>query len=155
MTTIISRDDFKVIHNPSKNQYIFKILFNIYSEDLVKSITKSKIILGATTTEKYDTLVLNATSVKSFADFHKDHTITNGTRRLPMPIISKILYDLSNQLKYLISYKNKTFIGYNTENIVVIDNNKFVHSSNRREGVKISDLSEYPYNREYKGAGRL
>jgi hypothetical protein len=140
MTTIISRDDFKVIHNPSKNQYIFKILFNIYSEDLVKSITKSKIILGATTTEKYDTLVLNATSVKSFADFHKDQTITNGTRRLPIPIISKILYDLSNQLKYLISYKNKTFIGYNTENIVVIDNNKFVYLSN--EYLKDIDTNE-------------
>lgn len=38
---------------------------------------------------------------------------------------------------------------------IYIDNNKFVHSSNKREGVKISDLSEYPYNREYKGAGRL
>ena len=140
MSIIISRDDFKVIHNPSKNQYIFKILFNIYSEDLVKSITKSKIILGATTTEKYDTLVLNATSVKSFADFHKDQTITNGTRRLPIPIISKILYDLSNQLKYLISYKNKTFIGYNTENIVVIDNNKFVYLSN--EYLKDIDTNE-------------
>jgi cell wall-associated NlpC family hydrolase len=38
---------------------------------------------------------------------------------------------------------------------IYIGNNKFVHSSNRREGVKISDLSEYPYNRSYKGAGRL
>jgi lipoprotein Spr len=38
---------------------------------------------------------------------------------------------------------------------IYIGNNKFVHSSNRREGVKISDLNEYPYNREYKGAGRL
>jgi len=140
MTTIISRDDFKVIHNPSKNQYIFKILFNIYSEDLIKSITKSKIILGATTTEKYDTLILNATSIKTFSEFHKDQANTNGTRRLPIPIISKILYDLSNQLKYLISYKNKTFIGYNTENIVVIDNNKFVYLSN--EYLKDIDTNE-------------
>lgn len=38
---------------------------------------------------------------------------------------------------------------------IYIGNNKFVHSSNRREGVKISDLSEYPYNRSYKGVGRL
>jgi len=38
---------------------------------------------------------------------------------------------------------------------IYIGNNKFVHSSNRREGVKISDLSEYPYNRSYKCAGRL
>ena len=38
---------------------------------------------------------------------------------------------------------------------IYIGNNKFVHASNRREGVIISDLSSYPYNRSYKGAGRL
>lgn len=38
---------------------------------------------------------------------------------------------------------------------IFIGNNKFVHASNRREGVIISDLSSYPYNRSYKGAGRL
>jgi lipoprotein Spr len=38
---------------------------------------------------------------------------------------------------------------------IFIGNNKFVHASNRREGVIISDLNSYPYNRNYKGAGRL
>jgi lipoprotein Spr len=38
---------------------------------------------------------------------------------------------------------------------IFIGNNKFVHASNRREGVIISSLSSYPYNRNYKGAGRL
>ena len=38
---------------------------------------------------------------------------------------------------------------------IYIGHNKFVHASNRREGVIISDLSSYPYNRSYKGAGRL
>jgi lipoprotein Spr len=38
---------------------------------------------------------------------------------------------------------------------IFIGNNKFVHASNRREGVIISNLSSYPYNRNYKGAGRL
>lgn len=38
---------------------------------------------------------------------------------------------------------------------IYIGRNKFVHASNRREGVIISDLSSYPYNRNYKGAGRL
>lgn len=38
---------------------------------------------------------------------------------------------------------------------IYIGNNKFVHASNRREGVIISDLNSYPYNRSYKGAGRL
>ena len=38
---------------------------------------------------------------------------------------------------------------------IYIGYNKFVHASNRREGVIISDLNSYPYNRSYKGAGRL
>lgn len=38
---------------------------------------------------------------------------------------------------------------------IYIGRNKFVHASNRREGVIISDLNSYPYNRSYKGAGRL
>jgi lipoprotein Spr len=38
---------------------------------------------------------------------------------------------------------------------IYIGNNKFVHSSNKREGVKVSDLNEHPYNRSYKGAGRF
>jgi len=38
---------------------------------------------------------------------------------------------------------------------IYIGRNKFVHASNRREGVIISDLNSYPYNRNYKGAGRL
>ena len=38
---------------------------------------------------------------------------------------------------------------------IYIGDNKFVHASNRREGVKISDMNSYPYNRSYKGAGRL
>lgn len=38
---------------------------------------------------------------------------------------------------------------------VYIGNNQFVHSANKKEGVKISSLSELRYRRAYKGAGRL
>ena len=38
---------------------------------------------------------------------------------------------------------------------IYIGNNKFVHSSNKREGVKVSDLNEHPYNKSYKGAGKF
>ncbi len=36
-----------------------------------------------------------------------------------------------------------------------IGDNKFVHASNKWEGVKISSLSEDIYRKNYKGAGRL
>ena len=38
---------------------------------------------------------------------------------------------------------------------IYIGNNKFVHSSNKREGVKVSDLNEHRYSKSYKGAGRF
>lgn len=38
---------------------------------------------------------------------------------------------------------------------IYIGNNKFVHSSNKREGVKVSDLNEHRYIKSYKGAGRF
>lgn len=38
---------------------------------------------------------------------------------------------------------------------VYIGNDKFVHAANRKEGVKISSLSEPRYNRAFKGGGRI
>ena len=38
---------------------------------------------------------------------------------------------------------------------IYIGNNKFVHSSNKIEGVKVSDLNEHRYSKSYKGAGRF
>ncbi len=38
---------------------------------------------------------------------------------------------------------------------IYIGENKFVHSANKLEGVKISSLSEDVYRKNYKGAGRL
>ena len=38
---------------------------------------------------------------------------------------------------------------------IYIGNNKFVHSSNKIEGVKVSDLNEHRYIKSYKGAGRF
>lgn len=130
MTTIISKDDFNIIHNYTKNPHIFKIHFNIYSEELINSITKTKIILGTTITNNYHTLIINATSVTTFADFQKEQHILNGTNKIPINIISKLILDLSSQLQYLILYTSKCFLGYHQENIIVIDNNKFIYLSN-------------------------
>lgn len=38
---------------------------------------------------------------------------------------------------------------------VYIGNDKFVHAANKKEGVKISSLSEPRYNRAFKGGGRI
>lgn len=38
---------------------------------------------------------------------------------------------------------------------IYLGDNKFVHASNKRDGVKISDLGEEFYRKHYRGAGRL
>jgi cell wall-associated NlpC family hydrolase len=38
---------------------------------------------------------------------------------------------------------------------IYIGNDRFLHASNRHEGVKISELSEPKYVKSYRGAGRL
>lgn len=139
MKSIVSRDDFQIIHNPSKNPNKFKIIFDLYSEELISSIIKTKIILGATVTDNYDTLIFNATTVKTFDNFHKEQTVLNGTRKLPIQIVSKMIYDLSCQLKYLIIYENKTFLGYNKKNIIVIDDNKYIYLTNEY----LKDIDKY------------
>lgn len=139
MKSIVSRDDFQIIHNPSKTPNKYKILFDLHSEELISSIIKTKIILGATVTDNYDTLIFNATTVKTFENFHKEQTVLNGTRKLPIQVISKMIYDLSCQLKYLIIYENKTFLGYNKKNIIVIDDNKYIYLTNEY----LKDIDKY------------
>ena len=56
--------------------------------------------------------------------------IQNNTRSLSYPTILKMIYDLATQLNYLITTNLHTFLGYNPENIIVIDDNKFIHLTN-------------------------
>ena len=71
MKIIIKNPTFQ-IGQDEDNKYIYKIFFSSYNEEIIKSITKTKIILGATTTEKYNTLTFKATSVQTFKQFQED-----------------------------------------------------------------------------------
>lgn len=128
MTTIFANDDFQIIKD-NKIQDLYTIEFQTYSESIIKSLIKTKIILGATVLSNYKTIRFKAFSIQSFKDYKKEQYIKNGVKNIPINITSLILNSLALQLKYLIVTHSECFVGYNPENIIVIDQNKFAYIS--------------------------
>ena len=96
---------------------------------MIKSIAKTRIILGATTTEKYTTLTFKASNVLSFSDFQKEMKRETGASRIAYDLGLKMTHNLVTQLNYLITHFSQTFLGYSLENLIVIDKHKFVYLS--------------------------
>ena len=129
MKIIIKNQTFQ-IGQDEDNKNIYKIFFNSYNESIIKSITKTKIILGATTTEKYNTLTFKATSVQTFKQFQEDLERETGEKKMNYELVLKMIHNLAIQLNYLIINNSKTFLGYSPENLIVIDKNKYIYLSN-------------------------
>lgn len=128
MNTIISNDNFQIIKDNKINN-LYTMEFHSYSETIIKSLIKTKIIIGATVLSNYKTIRFKAFSVQTLSDYKKEQYMKNGVKNLPININSMILNNLAIQLKYLILEHNNSFVGYNPENIIVIDNIKFAYIS--------------------------
>ena len=126
MNIIIKNDNFYISQDQSDNQ-TFTIFFDSYNEALIKSLLKTRIILGATTTEKYRSLTFKATSVLTFFDFQKELERENKSLKLPYNLALKMTLNLVTQLNYLITQFSKTFLGFSLKNLIIIDKSKFVY----------------------------
>jgi len=129
MNIIIKNATFQ-IGQEETDKKSFKIFFNGYSEALIKSITKTKIIIGATTTEKFNTLTFKAFSIKTLAEYQETLQKETGEKKMKYEYALKMTQNLASQLNYLITHFSKTFLGYSPENLLVIDNNKYIYLSN-------------------------
>jgi hypothetical protein len=129
MNIIIKNTTFQIGQDKSDNK-TFKIFFNGYNEALIKSITKTKIIMGATTTEKFNTLTFKAFSVKTFIEYQEDLEKETGEKKMKYEYALRMTQNLASQLNYLITHFSKTFLGYSLENLLVIDNSKYIYLSN-------------------------
>jgi len=125
---MIETNDFKIIQN-ERNSTIFSIIFFKYSKVFINSITKTKILLGTTIYDNYTSLSFKATSVKTFKQYQEYLKTKNGNTNMSYNEILIMVHNLTSQLKHLIEYENMCFTGYNPENIIVFDNNKFVYVS--------------------------
>jgi len=125
METILLKDDFYISKDYSKN--IFLIELNIPNDILIKSL--KQIIIGATVSSNFKTIRFKACSVKTYQQFKEEQQKKNNVKNLRIRTVAKMFINLVNQLKYLITH-DKSFIGYSPENIIVIDDNKFIYLSN-------------------------
>lgn len=103
-----------------KDQNKYSILLEKSNESLIKSITKTKIILGPTITDNYTVISFHANNVQTFKEYYNAGQASYNT-------FMRLIYYLSIQLKYLIETCNKTFIGYSPEHIMVINNERFIY----------------------------
>jgi hypothetical protein len=55
----------------------------------------------------------------------------NGVKRLSYDEMLRLVSSLATQLKYLIEKQSSCFYLFNTDNLIVIDGNKFVYMSNQ------------------------
>jgi serine/threonine protein kinase len=125
---MIETNDFKILQN-ERNPSIFFIVFFKNSKALINSITKTKILLGTTIYDNFTSFSFKATSVKTFKQYQEYLKTKNGSINMPYNEILKMICNLTTQLKYVIENENMSFIGYNPENIIVFDNNKFAYIS--------------------------
>jgi hypothetical protein len=135
MSIVIKNDDLNIIKD-TRNGYLYTIEFKSYSESIIKSLIKTKIIVGASVSSNYRTMRLKASSIQTLKQFQEEQKMKNGETKLRIPIAFTLLANLASQLKYLITEHLHCFIGYSPENVIVIDGNKFVYLSNQH----ISDI---------------
>jgi hypothetical protein len=125
MEDMLIHDNFII----SKNENSYKIEFKYNSFELIGSIIKSKIIRGITTDENYRMLKFKATSVLSFKEYQLEMKKITGQKKMSIYNVANIVNCLSRQLKYIIM-TNHTFLGYEIENLLVIDYDKFIYLNN-------------------------
>jgi len=125
MTEIYSNDNLKIVHD--KKTSLFRIEQKSPDARLINSLIKTRIIQGGTATDDYRSLKFKAFSVKTLKQFQEDKIKKELTGRLTINEVSLLIEHLSAQLKHLIIYENHTILGYNAENIIVIDESKFAY----------------------------
>ena len=115
MTELYSNHHLKIIQN-LENKHLFRIELAYPNPVLLLSLRK--FVKGSTCSDDYLLLTFKAYSVEMFNQFCKKNKIIN---------VANMIDTLSRQLKYMINDHMYCFLGYNTENIIVIDGKKFAY----------------------------
>jgi len=115
MSVIISKDNFKIIQY---DNHIFTIEFASPCPALIHSLVNTKLILGATTTNDYQTVKFKAHTVKTLLQYQGEKTSPS------IKTAHLLTSQLVTQLQYLL-HENSTILGYHPENIIVINDQTF------------------------------
>ena len=144
MEEFLSTDEFSVYKNKEQST-LFTIEFQVNSESLIDSMIKSKLIISSFISDDYKIFSFRASSVKSLKKFISNKENINYENTL------KMIVSLCKQFQYLITIKYECFYKYIIENIIVIDDDKFIYLSNE-DLIKLSKSNKIkfikPFNRE-------
>jgi hypothetical protein len=144
MIEFLSTDEFSIYKNEKDNTF-FTIEFQEISESLINSLIKTKLLIASSIDDEYKYISFRASSVKSLKKFLLKSGNINYENAL------KIILSLSKQIQYLITKEFKCFYEYIIENIIVIDDEKFIYLSNE-DLLELSDPNKIqfvkPFNRE-------
>jgi len=124
MAEIYSNDSLKIIQDKN-NKTIYNIVFFYKNAALIRSLTKSSLIQGVTLIDDYSSIRFKALSITSLSKYIQDHKMETGSSKLSINIAAKMVSDLTKQLNYLIKNENSSILGYNVENIIVINGETF------------------------------
>ena len=119
---VIKRENYEIYKE--KNS-IYKIVFRYSAYSLVNSLVKSRLIIGSSTNEKYNIITFKAKSVKTFKQYLNEYEVKKLKKSLSIVDALKMLTSLTKQLRYLLENTFSTIIGYNPEDIIVINDEKF------------------------------
>jgi hypothetical protein len=109
---------------------IYEIEFKIAKYELINSLLKTRIIQGGSTDETYKRIYFKAEQVKTLKQFKNDKKNNSGKKILSVSEIAKLTRCLVIQLNYLIEIENHTILGYNPEDILVINDEIFAYIGN-------------------------
>jgi hypothetical protein len=113
MSEIYSNHHLKIIQSQANN--IFRIELKKPNPVFLLSLTK--FVKGATTSDDYLLLTFKAYSVEMLTSYLEKPSIY---------MVANMVNSLVKQLKNMMDHYDVTFIGYNTENIIVIDGDLFI-----------------------------
>lgn len=128
---------FCIKNNYSNNNNSLSLFYSIINTNIVNS---SNII-----NDNNDySLIIKASSIKSFTQFKKEQKIKNNMNQLPQIIILMLINTLTKQLHYLLEKESKCFYTFTADNIIVIDDCKFLYLSNEHlKEVKNNNIHIY------------
>lgn len=120
---------------------IYEIEFKTSKYELINSLLKTRIIKGGSTDETYKRIYFKADQVKTLKQFKNEKKMDRGKRLLSVSEIAKLMGCLVTQLNYLIETENHTILGYNPEDILVINDTTFAYIGNELIGKIDEDTS--------------
>lgn len=139
MKEFIKNTNFSIFRDTNYSTlFQIKIPSRNLATPLFHSLMRTNIILGASISDNYDLLSFKASSIKTYHEYMLYLRETNGSTKIPYIMAIRMVYFLAKQVDYLIKKEDKSFCEFNLQNIIVIDESKFVYLG----GEHLFDLDE-------------